>query len=80
MKTRVQRWGNSLAVRIPKSFAEEVGLEHDSPVDLRLSRGKLVLEPSAPAAPSLHELLRRVRKSNLHAEVDTGSAQGREAW
>ncbi len=80
MKTRVQRWGNSLAVRIPKSFAEEVGLEDDSPVDLRLSQGKLVLEPSSPPAPSLDELLRKVRKSNLHTEVDTGPAQGREAW
>lgn len=80
MKTHVQRWGNSLAVRIPKTFAKEVGLEEDSPVDLRLSQGKLVLEPSAPQAPSLNELLRRVRKSNLHAEVDTGPAQGREAW
>ncbi len=80
MKTRVRRWGNSLAVRIPKSFAEEVGLEHDSPVDLRLSGGKLVLEPSSPPSPRLDELLRRVRKSNLHGEVDTGPAQGREAW
>jgi antitoxin MazE len=76
----VQRWGNSLAVRIPKSFAEEVGLEDDSPVDLRLSKGKLILEPSSPPAPSLDELLRKVRKSNLHSEVDTGPAQGREAW
>lgn len=80
MKTRVQRWGNSLAVRIPKSFAEEVGLEHDSTVDLRLSEGKLILERSAPPAPSLSELLRHVRKSNLHTEVDTGPAKGREAW
>jgi len=80
MKTRVQRWGNSLAVRIPKSFAEEVGLQDDSPVNLRLDQGKLVLEPSSPPAPSLDDLLRKVRKSNLHAEVDTGPAQGREVW
>jgi antitoxin MazE len=80
MKARIQRWGNSLAVRIPKSFAKEVGLEQDSPVDLRLSDGKLVLEPSTAPAPTLDELLSRVRESNLHAEVDTGPAQGREAW
>ncbi|OFX27758.1 MAG: multidrug transporter MatE [Armatimonadetes bacterium RBG_16_67_12] len=80
MKTRVQRWGNSLAVRIPKTFAEEVGLEHDTPVDLRLSQGKLVLERSTPTAPTLGDLLRRVRKTNLHSEVNTGPARGREAW
>ncbi|MCX6071818.1 MAG: AbrB/MazE/SpoVT family DNA-binding domain-containing protein [Chloroflexi bacterium] len=80
MQTRVQRWGNSLAVRIPKSFAEEVGLQDGSPVSLRLSQGKLVLEPSAPRPPSLENLLSKVRRSNLHAEFDTGPAQGREAW
>jgi len=80
VKTRVQRWGNSLAVRIPKSFAEEVGLKNDTPVDLRLSQGRLVLEPSAPPPPRLDDLLRRVRKANLHSEVDTGPSQGREAW
>jgi len=80
MKTRVQRWGNSLAVRIPKSFAEEVGLRDDSPVELHLSQGRLVVERSSPQPPSLDDLLSRVRKSNLHAEVNTGPAQGREAW
>ncbi|MDI6772645.1 MAG: AbrB/MazE/SpoVT family DNA-binding domain-containing protein [bacterium] len=80
MKTRVQRWGNSLAVRIPKAFAAEVGLEDDSPVVLRLHRGKLVVEPAVPTPPSLDELLRGVRKSNLHREVDTGPLQGNEAW
>ena len=80
MKTRVQRWGNSLAVRIPKAFAAEVGLEDDSPVELRLQHGKLILEPAAPPAPTLDELLRGVRKSNLHREVDAGPGRGNEAW
>lgn len=80
MKTRVQRWGNSLAVRIPKSFAEEVGLTADSPVEMRLVEGGLVVEP-APAHPlSLAELLEGVTESNLHDEVDAGPAQGSEVW
>lgn len=80
MRTHVQRWGNSLAVRIPKSFAEEVGLERGSPVELRLDQGRLVVEPSGPPAPRLEDLLRGVRKSNLHGEIDSGPAQGKEAW
>ncbi len=80
MKIRVRRWGNSLAVRIPKSFAEEVGLKDNSPVDLRLSHGRLVVEPSSQRPPSLDDLLIKVRKSNIHAEIDTSPAQGREAW
>jgi len=80
VRTRVRRWGNSLAVRIPKSFAEEVGLQADTPVELRLSEGTLVLQPSGPRPPTLQQLLSKIRKSNIHAEFDAGPAQGREAW
>lgn len=80
MKSKVQKWGNSLAVRIPKTFAEEVGLKDDSPIEMRLFKGGLLLEPSAVWAPTLDELLDGVTDANLHDEVDTGSAQGSEAW
>jgi antitoxin MazE len=80
MKTRVQRWGNSLAVRIPKSFAEEIGLRDDAPVDLRLSEGTLVLQPCPPPAPELADLLDRVTESNTHGETRWGEARGREVW
>lgn len=79
MKTKVQRWGNSLAVRIPKTFAEEVGLKDDSSIEMRLVKGGLLLEPSPVWAPTLDELLDGVTESNLHDEVDTGPAQGSEA-
>jgi antitoxin MazE len=80
VKTKVQRWGNSLAVRIPKSFAEEVGLADDSPIEMRLVKGGLLVEPLPAWAPSLDELLDGVTESNLHGEVDTGPARGSEAW
>lgn len=80
MKTKVQRWGNSLAVRIPKTFAEEVGLKDDSPVEMRLFKGGLIVEPSPEWEPTLDELLDGITDSNLHDEVDTGVPQGSEAW
>jgi len=80
VKTKVQRWGNSLAVRIPKSFAEEVGLTDDSPVEMRLVEGGLLVEPASTRPLSLEELLDGVTESNLHSEVDTGPAQGSEGW
>ncbi len=80
MKTKVQRWGNSLAVRIPKTFAEEVGLTDDTPVEMRLFKGGLLVEPSCTWGPSLEELLDGVDESNLHGEVDAGPPQGSEAW
>lgn len=80
MRTKVQRWGNSLAVRIPKAFAEEVGLKDDTPVEMRLAKGGLLIEPSSAWVPSLDELLEQVTEANRHGEVDTGPAQGVEVW
>jgi antitoxin MazE len=80
VKARVQRWGNSLAVRIPKAFAEEVGLTDNSSIEMRLVKGGLLVEPSPTWAPSLDALLDGVTESNLHDEVDSGPAQGSEAW
>lgn len=80
MKTKVQKWGNSLALRIPKSFASEAGLLKETDVELSLANGKLVITPVAKPKPSLKQLLAKVTQANLHGEVDTGSATGNETW
>ena len=80
MKTRVQKWGNSLALRIPKYFATEVGLERETSVEISLADGKLVITPVAKPKLTLKQLLAKVTKENLHHEVDTGSAAGNETW
>lgn len=80
MRTRIQRWGNSLAVRIPKAFAADIHLEPDSAVDVTLHDGKLVLAPVIESGPTLDQLLAEITEHNVHAEVDTGLAVGTEAW
>ena len=80
MRTRVQKWGNSLALRIPKSFADEAGLQRETPVEVSLADGKLVITPVTRPKPSLRELLAKVTQENLHHEVDTGPAVGNETW
>jgi antitoxin MazE len=80
MKTRVQKWGNSLAVRIPKSFAVDAGLQANAAVDLSLVKGALVVKPLAPPPLSLEELLSSVTEDNLPEEWDTGPAVGKEVW
>lgn len=80
MKTRVQKWGHSLAVRIPKSFASETGLGVDSSVDISVVDGKLVVVPTDTPDLSLETLLEHVTDANIHDEIDTGPAVGREAW
>ena len=80
MKTRVQQWGNSLALRIPKSFAAEAGLHANAAVELSLVEGTLVVQPIAPQLPALEELLRGITDENLPGEWDTGPAAGKEVW
>jgi len=80
MKTRVQKWGNSLALRIPKSFAAEAGLREGASVELSVVEGRLIVQPVAPRPPTLEELLRGVTDQNLHGEWDTGPAVGGEVW
>ena len=80
MRTRVQKWGNSLALRIPKSFATEVGLQRETAVEVSLANGKLVITPVAKPKLTLKQLLAKVTKDNLHHEVDTGSVVGNETW
>ena len=80
MKTRIQKWGNSLALRIPKSFANEVGLQRETSVEVLLADGKLIIAPVTQPKPTLKQLLATITEENLHDEVDTGSAVGNETW
>ena len=80
MKTRVQKWGHSLALRIPKSFAIEAGLAQDAEVDVALVEGKLIVTPLFTPAFTLEQLLAGITDDNRHAEQDTGPAMGNEAW
>jgi len=80
MKTTIQKWGNSYAVRIPISFIKEVGLEYRADIELTLEDGRLVIQPLLEGAPSLEELLSDVKPENLHKAIETGGPVGNEAW
>ena len=80
METRVQKWGNSLALRIPKPLAIQIGLELNSPVELSLRGKELVIELVRPSGLKLDDLLAQVTEHNLHSEIDTGPATGGEVW
>jgi antitoxin MazE len=80
MVTKIQKWGNSLGLRIPKSFAEEAGVEEGSPVDISLEGDRLVVRPLRGKRYLLSNLLSQVKEENLHKEISTGEAVGREIW
>jgi antitoxin MazE len=75
MKTHVQKWGNSLAVRIPKSLAEGMGIGNNAPVEMSLEEGALVIKPDREQAWSLDALLAEVTDENIHPAI---AAEGEE--
>jgi antitoxin MazE len=79
MLTKIQKWGNSLGLRIPKSFAREASIEAGSTVDIAIEDGGLVVRPLRRPRYTLAELLREVNARNRHEEVSTGEPVGREA-
>ena len=80
MKTEVQMWGKSLAVRIPRAFAAETHLRNGTEIDLKCQSGRLVITSRKKKHHDLRSLLAQVRKSNQHAEMDWGGPVGGETW
>lgn len=79
MQTTVQKWGNSLAVRISAALARETGIAEGTEVDIFHENQKLIILP-LKRKYMLHELLEKMNDSNLHKEIETGSNIGNEVW
>jgi antitoxin MazE len=80
MRTRIQKWGNSLGMRIPKGLAEEAGLEAGSFVDIKVKGGDLIVRPARRRKYRLSDLVKKIDSKNVHKEVQTGDAVGKEVW
>jgi len=80
METTIKKWGNSLALRIPKALAEEAGLYYELSVELSLLDGKLVIAPIEQPKLDLEAMLDQITEGNLHSEVNVGPAVGQEVW
>jgi len=80
MHIRVQKWGNSLAVRIPKPLAKDAKVEEGTVLNLAVSDGKFIATPVKKNKQSLQQMLAKVSRKNLHAEIKTGPPVGREVW
>lgn len=78
MHTTIQKWGNSLALRIPRAFVRESRLADKAVVDISVDKGKIVINPLPAKKYTLRELLKGVTKKNLHGEIDIGASVGRE--
>jgi len=80
MPTKVQKWGSSLALRIPKAFAVDTQLENDSLVEISIVKGKIIVSPVSATRYTLEDLLEGISNDNLHNAVDTGFVVENEVW
>lgn len=80
MRTKIQRWGNSLALRIPRPLAEEIPLAENSQVDLKIVDGQMVVTPIPRPSFTLEELVAQITDENRHAEIPVGRSVGVESW
>jgi antitoxin MazE len=80
MNMRIQKWGNSLALRIPKSFAKEAHIDKGATVDISVKDGKLIIAPPARKSYTLDKLLGAISKKNIQKEWETSRPAGKEAW
>lgn len=80
MRTKVVKWGNSLGLRIPKSFAEEVQVSEGAEVDLSLEDGHLVIRVVPLTKITLEDLLAGITNKNIHGEIESGDPVGGEIW
>jgi antitoxin MazE len=79
MQTQIGKWGNSLAVRIPGTYARDLDLKEGTVLDVSLTEGTILLRPH-PREYTLEELVSRITPENIHEETHWGEALGREAW
>jgi antitoxin MazE len=79
MQTQVGKWGNSLAVRIPGSYARDLELKEGMELDVAVVEGAILLRPRR-AVYTLEELVSQITPENVHGETDWGRPVGGEAW
>jgi len=78
MTVSIKKWGNSLALRIPKDVAQTLHIENNSVLELRIENGVMIVESKKNSL--LENLVSRIDADNLHGEVETGESIGNEAW
>ena len=79
MKTTAQKWGNSLAIRVPKSIVQQAGLKVKDALDIEVRKGVVLLRPHLRRVYKLEDLVKRMTPRNMHKELDFGEPVGREA-
>ncbi|MES0489866.1 MAG: AbrB/MazE/SpoVT family DNA-binding domain-containing protein [Leptospirales bacterium] len=78
MDAIIQKWGNSLGIRIPNSIVKDLNLESGSHVEILDEDGKILIFPHEKK--SLKDKLAKITSENIHKEIPNGSPVGNEEW
>ena len=78
--TRIRRWGNSLAIRLPQSVLDQLSLSADSEVTINIDGHKIIVSPVNKPEYTLKELLEKCPPESLGGEVSFGKPTGKEVW
>ena len=76
MEAKIQKWGNSLGIRIPINIIRDLALENGSIVDIEEIEDQIVIKPKR----NLADLLNCITADNIHHEIDFGMSEGNESW
>jgi antitoxin MazE len=83
MQVEFLKWGNSLALRVPKAFAEEVGAAEGKRAEMTVENGVLVIKVSKLKKRrryNLEHLINGITEENRHPEIEWGPPVGNEIW
>jgi antitoxin MazE len=78
--TKIQKWGNSLGIRLPSVFTKELELKENSAVEIKVADKKIVIEPVEIVQVDLNDLLSKVSEENIHKEILIDGPEGKEIW
>ena len=78
MEAVIRKWGNSLALRLPATVLKEAGYQLEQKVDLIVSRGRIIIQPSEKVEYDIDELVSGINAANGHDEVSFGRPLGKE--
>lgn len=80
METKVKKWGNSLGVRIPKSFSTQAGITEGSSIEMNIDGDKIIIAPKHKNEYSIEEMISMISEDNVHYEIKTDGPVGKEIW
>lgn len=80
MTTKIQQWGNSLALRLPKEITKKFKLHKGSPVIITPDTKNILIKPIYKNEITLRELISKIKPENIHKEINWGKSVGEEIW